>query len=206
MTNDKDKYREMLLTSIEIQNRVVKNSQYFDKATKDAIIDYSKKLKELLDSKLTLAQLRSLTSDLLTFWKESIGLDIETFWTELKDHDIEFERKDELKFALSKGRFRRVDQGMAAREHWENLKNLETITTRFTQGEIQKIGEIISEDEKNRLEILKKCLRKKSIPQTQYLKFGECMAYFRNCELFGKYFTNAEESELYEIWRDFKSK
>jgi len=48
-------------------------------------------------------------------------------------------------------------------------------------------------------------LAKKAIPQTQYLKFGECMAYFGRSKLFEVYFSKEQVEELYEIWKNFKS-
>ena len=141
----------------------------------------------------------------MIFWKESIGIDTENFWSELSNHNIDFERKDELIFALNKGRFRRVDQGMSARKSWNTLKSSKAIINRFSQTEIERITKIIEKDENTRLEILQKCLTKNSIPQTLYLKFGECMAYFGNCDLFDKYFAKNEIETLYKIWANFKS-
>ena len=94
---------------------------------------------------------------------------------------------------------------MDARNYWTKLKSQNSITESFTKTEIQEIDDIVAEDEKRRLEILKKCLNKKTIPQSQYLKFGECMAYFANCRLFDKYFTSGQVEELYDIWKNFKS-
>lgn len=205
MNDEKQKYLDQLLMTIDIQNNIMTDSKSFDKATKEAFVNHSKTLVELTKNKLTKAQLKSLSNELLTFWKESIGPDVETFWTELKNKGIDFERRDELSFALQKGRFRRVDQGMAARKHWDTLKSTDTITQRFSSDEISNIGEIIEKDENTRYKILEKCLRKNSIPQTQYLKFGECMAYFGQCELFDKYFNKNELDKLYEIWKNFKS-
>ena len=65
---------------------------------------------------------------------------------------------------------------------------------------------IIVDDENRRLVILKRYLRKNEIPQTQYLKFGECMAYMNNCGLWNKYFNKEEVQQLYAIWTNFKSK
>ena len=146
-----------------------------------------------------------MTSELLVYWNESIKPDTEAFWAELRKNNIDFERKEPLKFALTKKRFRTVEQGMDARNYWTKLKSQNSITESFTKTEIQEIDDIVAEDEKRRLEILKKCLNKKTIPQSQYLKFGECMAYFANCRLFDKYFTSGQVEELYDIWKNFKS-
>jgi hypothetical protein len=94
---------------------------------------------------------------------------------------------------------------MSARKSWEKLRVSNSIAERFSPDEIATLDQIIETDENTRLRILKKCLFKKNIPQTQYLKFGECYAYFFNCKLFQKYFTANEVSGLYQIWMDFKS-
>lgn len=157
------------------------------------------------ETKINTYQLKSLTNDFLTYWNESIHPDTELFWEEARKEGIDFERKDPLKFALEKSRFRNVHQGMDARNNWEEVKKLQAILERFSTDEIAKIDRIIAEDENRRLNILKKCRRKKEIPQSQYLKFGECMAYFNNCRLFGLYFSQEEVEELYVIWKNFRS-
>jgi hypothetical protein len=206
MTDTKSKYREQLLRTIQIQNDLVNDFELFDPKTKEAIINHGIYWNERLNSEqFTLTQLKSITNDILTMWKETIGIATEMFWTELKKYNIDFERKDELNFALQKGRFRRVDIGMSAKKDWTVIKEFDSIKDRFSQDEIEKISNIIDLDEKTRFEILKKCLMKKEIPQTQYLKFGECMAYMSNCGLWDKYFAKSDVDELYEIWKNFES-
>ena len=124
---------------------------------------------------------------------------------DVKTANLNLERKEPLKFALDKNRFRNVEQGIGARKYWDSLKSLKCIKDRYSDSEIKKIDEIIVEDENKRIGILKKCLAKKNIPKSQYLKFGECMAYFANCGLFDRYLTEEEVKELYTIWKNFKS-
>lgn len=206
MTDTKSKYKDQLLRTIQIQNDLVNDFDFFDAKTKEAIINHGVYWNERLTHEhFTLTQLKSITNDILTMWKESVGIATEMFWAELKKNDIDFERKDELNFALQKGRFRRVDIGISAKKDWTVIKDYDSIKDRFSQDEIEKISNIIDTDEKSRFEILKKCLRKKEIPQTQYLKFGECMAYMSNCELWDKYFAKSEVDLLYDIWGNFKS-
>ncbi len=201
MKEIKSEYKEQLLRTIQIQNDLLNDFDLFDFKTKEAIINHGNYWTERLNTEhFTLTQLKSITNDILTMWKESIGIATEMFWSELKKNNIDFERKDELNFALKKGRFRRVDIGMGAKKDWNVIKEFDSIKNRFSKEEIEKISNIIDLDEKTRLEILKKCLRKKEIPQTQYLKFGECMAYMSNCGLWDKYFAKTEVKELYDIW------
>lgn len=198
-----------LILTIEIHDIIIDSSLIMDSKTKDAFKGLSKYTKELLqaeESKITSYGLNSLKNELLFYWNESVNPDTERFWTELKRNGVDYERKEPLKFALEKKRFRRVDQGMDARKHWDELKKLKEVQQKYTKTEIEELDTIISKDETQRIEILKKCLRKKEIPQTQYLKFGECMAYARNCGLWDKYFRQSEVDELYEIWKNFKSK
>jgi hypothetical protein len=201
MTDTKSEYRNQLLRTIQIQNDLLNEFNLLDPRTEEAIINLGIYWTDRLKSEhFTLTQLKSITNGILTMWKETIGIATEMFWSELKKNNIDFERKDELKFALQKGRFRRVDIGMGAKKDWNVIKDFDSIKNRFSKDEIEKITNIIDLDEKTRLEILKKCLRKKEIPQSQYLKFGECMAYMSNCGLWDKYFAKTEVKVLYDIW------
>ncbi len=207
MTNPKIEYTIKLLKTIEIQKTIVEDSKSLDSRTKEAIINLGSYWKNRIEKEhFSVTDLKSIASDILTSWKESISIDTELFWIILKKNDIDFERKDELIFALNKGRFRRVDIGMSARKDWSKIRDFKSIIERFSRTEIESIDEIIHEDGNKRLEVLTKCLKKNEIPQTQYLKFGECMAYFSYCDLFDKYFSKKEVEKLNEIWRDFKSK
>lgn len=199
---------EKLILTTVINDKVVDCSIIMDEKTKNAFKNYSKRTRDLLkkEPQMTSYGLNSLKSGLLTYWNESVNIDTEKFWTELKKNGVDYERKEPLRFALEKKRFRRVDQGMDARKHWTELKKLKEVRQRFTKAEIEDLDDIISYDEKQRIEILRKCLRKREIPQSKYLKFGECMAYASNCGLWGKYFSQSEIDELYDIWKNFKSK
>jgi phage terminase large subunit GpA-like protein len=200
-------HKEKLWRTTEIHDKLIDVSTIFDDQTKQAFKTQSKFIRDILTNnpKANSYQLRTLTSELLTYWNESIKPETEAFWTELRKNDIDFERKEPLKFALTKGRFRNVEQGMDARNYWTKLKMEKSIIDNYTQAQIQIIDKIILDDEQRRHDILKKCLIKKAIPQTQYLKFGECMAYFANCQLFDKYFSTGQIEELYQIWKNFKS-
>lgn len=191
-------HREKLFRTTEIHDNLVDFLSTFDDLTKQAFKTQSKFIRDFLTSnpKANSYQLRTLTNELLRYWNGSINPITEIFWIELRKNNIDFERKEPLRFALIKKRFRNVEQGIDAKNNWVNLKSVKSITDNFSKLEIIEIERIISADEKNRLGILKKVLIKKVIPPTQYLKFGECMAYFANCRLFDKEFTNGEIEEL----------
>lgn len=199
---------EKLILTTKINDKVVDNSTIMDEKTKEAFKSLSKYTRDLLETetKMNSYELNSLKGRLLTYWNESINPDTEIFWKELKTNGIDYERKEPLRFALEKKRFRQVEQGIDARNHWTELKKLKEIQQRFIKTEIEEIDDIILKDEKQRIEVLKKCLRKKEIPQTQYLKFGECMAYANNCRLWNNYFSQTEVDELYDIWKNFEIK
>lgn len=200
----KDRLKNQILKTIQIQNNLVSKNDLFDPITKDAIINFGNYWNKRLDNEnFTLTGLKSITSDILTYWKESIGIATELFWNELKNNNIEFQRKDELSFALEKGRFRRVDIGIGARKNWAIIKDFDTIQERFSKDDIESLTNIVEKDEKARIEILKKYLIKKKISNHQYLKFGECMAYVSKCGLWDSYFTKTEMEELYDIWNNY---
>lgn len=202
--SEKDNYRNNLISAINIQIDLLKNSKDIDNKFREAFLNNGNYwLNRLENESFTLTQLKSISNDILTYWRESIGVLTETFWQELTKNKIHFERKDELNFVLEKKRFRRVDIGMSARKDWAILKHSETIQNRFSSEQIEQIGKIIEDDEKSRYEILQKCLNNKRIPKSQYLKFGECMAYMTNCDLWDKYFDQKEKNDLYEIWSNY---
>jgi hypothetical protein len=208
MTNQEIK--EDLLKACDIGSNIISQSTDLDDKLKAGFLAHTPAIKEVLETLspgngLSLYSLKISSTEILTFWNEHIGIDTELFWTSMKANGVRIERKDPLRSALSKKRFRNVDQGMSARKSWEKLRLSDSIVERFSSEEIATLDQIIETDEKTRLRILKKCFLEKKIPQTQYLKFGECYAYFFNCNLFQKYFTTKEVSELYQIWVDFKS-
>src|SRR6056300_998328 len=106
MENNKEKRLDHLLKSIDIQNRIIKDSHNFDDNTKTTFFNYSNQLKEVIQGKLTQTQIKSISKEFLVFWNEGIGPEVEAFWAELKDIGLEFERRDELEFALKNKRFR----------------------------------------------------------------------------------------------------
>ena len=196
-------FEKLLLTTIII-DKVVDSSNIMDDKTKEAFKNLSNYTKDFLERepKMNSYGLNSLKSGLLTYWNESINPDTEIFWKELKRKGIDYERIEPLRFALIKNRFKRVDQGIEARKHWAELKKLKEVNGKFTKTEIEQIGNIIIGDEKRRLEILKRCLVKNEIPNTQYLIFGESMAYMNHCELWNCYFNKVEVEKLYDIWKN----
>jgi hypothetical protein len=203
--DDKLRYKEHILSLIEVHDRVVKDSCRMDVTTKEAFLNFTRISLEKLDRQLTMTQMKSLVNGILTFWQESIGVEVEKFWTELSKQNVDFERRDELKFAVSKGRFRRVDIGMAARKEWSLMKALESVQKRFSERELAIIDQVIQKDEIDRFEVLRRCLKNNEIPQSKYLKFGECMAYFAHCGLFSEYFSRDEVDQLNAVWQNFKS-
>ncbi|WP_395077878.1 hypothetical protein [Flavobacterium sp.] len=207
MTDLKIELKHKLLKTIEIQNKLVGNSNNFDNNTEEAFVNLGNYwIDRIGKESFTLTSIKSIASEILTYWKESIGINTELFWIELQKNNIDFKRKDELNFALEKGRFRRVDIGIGARKDWSVIKEFDSIQKRFSKEDIEKIDLIIDQDEKTRHEILRKCLRNNKITQTQYLKFGECWAYISNCELWDRYFNKDEVEELLNIWKKFESK
>ena len=196
---------EKLILATVISDNAIDQSTTLDNQTKIAIKNLSLETRTVVEKepKINSSSLNSLKSALLTYWNESISPETEFFWSELVKNGIDYPRAEPLKFALEKGRFKRVDQGMQARKNWSILKSHEEILNKYTRSEIQKIEEIISKDEKTRTNLLKKCLVKREIPRSQYLKFGECMAYISNTGISEKYFSEKELNDLYEIWNSF---
>lgn len=196
--------------AIDIADDITKRSADLDTATKEALIQNSHWLKTSVKEKveqgsIASAELTYLTNLFLTYWHESISVSTELFWRKIGESNLGYQRKDPLKKALEKGRFTNVHQGMEARKHWSRLIQA-NLLDRFSAAEMQKLQAIIASDEQNRMRLLNKCLTKNEIPQSMYLRFGDSMAYFVKCNLFGKYFTQQEVDKLYDIWGGFQAK
>ena len=193
-----------LLQTISISDRIMSDSVSKDKNSKSLYKKFSTHIKNLLQrDNPNSAALTSIANTILTQWNEGINEDTEIFWTELNKLNIDYKRKEPLRYALTKGRFINVHAGMQARKNWDKLKKLKSLQKRYSTEEITKLDDIIKADEIKRIDLLRKCLTKGKIPQTQYLSFGDSMAYISNCSLFDKYFTKDEVDKLYKIWKGF---
>lgn len=194
--------KQELIKATLISDKTMKMSVHMDEDTKAGFKFLTDYMRDWLqnNTRVNSYELQSLSSELLRFWNNSIRPETEIFWAELANENIHIERKDPLQFALTKNRFQRLEHGIDARNHWSTLKQLKNVQNRYSREEIQKIDRIIEEDETKRLKILQLRLEKKNLPDSLYLKYGECIAYFSNCKLFGKYFTQSEVDELFRIW------
>jgi hypothetical protein len=201
-------YIEKFMRVIEISDKIIAASLTLRDDHKQAMHNFNKQISGLIahNPNFNAYQRKTLENEFFTSWNESVSLDTEEFWQEVKNNKLDFERKEPLRFVLKKNRFRNVHEAMEARVHWQELKQMQTIKERYAVTEMEPIGKVIQEDQDRRLVVLKKCLRKKQIPQSQYLKFGECMAYFYNTSLMDNFFQKEEVEELYTIWGNFRSK
>jgi hypothetical protein len=199
-------YSDIILQIIKIQDEIFDASTTIDEATKQGFRQRSFLLISTVANqpKLNAYGFKCLANELLIYWNNIISPDTEKFWDVLNSNNLPVKRKDLIKDALTKGRFKTVEQGIDARNNWAVLSGMILITERFSPEQINQIAQIIAADEQKRHAILQKTLSTGKIPKTQYLKFGECMAYFANCLLFSHYFTQAQTDELYRIWQDFK--
>ena len=184
------------------------DSENLHMKTKEAMVNYSEDIIRRIDEickngKQNSSIINSYKKDYLVFWNESISIESELFWQKLQLNKIEINRNERLRYALTKNRFQNVHQGMDARKNWNEIIELGYINERFTTDEIKKLDDIINKDEKDRFELLKKCYETKKIPQTKYLRFGDSVAYFNNCNLFKKYFESEQVVELMSIWKNF---
>lgn len=150
------------------------------------------------------AGLKSLIDSYFVYWNESVEVATEEFWAVLKERSFEYKRKDPLRFVLNKGRFRNVHNGMAARKSWKDLIENGHFLSRYTTEEVKQLNEAVENDEKQRISLLSKCLAKKKIPPTQYLRFSDSMGYVDFCELIDTHFSDKEWNDLHKIWKDFE--
>ena len=172
----------------------------------EALNNYSKKHIEnaIKNQKLTAYEVKSLESEFFKYWNESINQEVELFWEEINKNKLPYQRKSPIRELLTKGRFRHVEQWIDLFNNLEELKKNKFLSKQFTKTEIEKFYELVNAEEEKRFKLVNKCYRKKKIPFSQYLKFGESMAFLERCDLTKKYFTEKERKEIYEIWKSTK--
>lgn len=198
-----------LLKAFEISEKIFAESKSVDKQIKVAfqsLNDYSKSFIEaaLKKDKLTSYEIKSIESEFFNYWNNTINEDVEFFWEEIAKFDLPFQRKSALRELLTKGRFRQVEQWIELYTNFQNIKDSGFLNRQFKKEELEELNNLIENEEKHRFKIVNSCLKKKRIPFSQYLKFGESMAFLERCGLTRKYFSDTEKEEIYEIWKSTK--
>jgi hypothetical protein len=198
-----------LLQAVELSNKIFAQSKSGDKQIKlalQALNEYSKCFIEaaLKKDKLTSYEVKSIENEFFNYWNNTINEDVETFWEEITKSDLPFQRKSALRELLTKGRLRQVEQWIDLYNNFQNIKESGFLNRQFKIEELVELNNLIEKEEKNRFTIVNNCLQKKRIPFSQYLKFGESMAFLERCGLTRKYFTDTEKGEIYEIWKSTK--
>lgn len=199
----------LLLKAIDIGNQVFTTSTNIDNQTKiafEALNNYSKSYIEnaMKNDKLTAYQVKSLENEFFKYWNGSISQEVEIFWKEINKNKLPYQRKSPIKELLIKGRFRKVEQWIDLFNNLEELEQNNFLSKQFTKSEIKQFYALVEAEEEKRFKLVNKCYQKKKIPTSQYLKFGESMAFLERCNLTEKYFTEEEREEIYEVWRSTK--
>lgn len=198
-----------LLKAIEISRQIFVKSTNVDKQTKiafEALNNYSKTCLEnaIKNEKLTAYEVKSLESEFFKYWNESINQEVEIFWDELNKNNLPYQRKSPIRELLTMGNFKQVEQWIDLFNNLEELNKNKFLNNQFSKSEIEKFYELVEAEEEKRFKLVNKCYQKKKIPFSQYLKFGESMAFLERCNLTKKYFTEKERDEIYEIWKSTK--
>lgn len=199
----------LLLEAIAVGDKIISDSTKLDQQTKTLMLglnSYSKNYLNdgLSNDKLTAYEVKSLESEFFKYWKEAVSHDVEAFWEELTSINIAYQRKSPIRDLLSKGRLRHVEQWIGLFNDFGELGQNEYLTKQFSRKEIKSVTELLKSEEKKRFELVNRCFQKKEIPFSQYLKFGESMAFLERCNLMMKYFSEKEREEIYEIWESTK--
>jgi hypothetical protein len=158
----------------------------------------------IMKNNLPSSGLKSLIDTFLVSWNESIDVDTETFWSLLEKEKIVYIRKEPLRRALAKGRFRNVHEGMEACKNFNKLIDSGLLKSRYSEDELIALKQIINNDTASRVELLTTCLKSGKIPFSKYLRFGDSMAYMENCNLLKSHFSEEEVDQLLDVWRNFK--
>lgn len=92
------------MLAIEINDRIINASSMLDEYTKKMCTHFSLEVKNILarNPYLTAYQRKTLESEYFTYRNEDISPDTELFWQELRNHGVDFKRKDPLRFVVEK--------------------------------------------------------------------------------------------------------
>ena len=202
---------ERLIAAIELADSILKQDNEHNHNTIQSKWNHSIYVKNLVKASirknnLNSASLKSLIDSFLVSWNESIGIKTEIFWQKIRELGYDYKRIEPLRFALSKGRFRNVHEGIEAKNNWIPLKDSGLLKDQFSKSEIQRIDEIIENDTCKRLFLLKRVLGKGKLAYSNYLVFGDSWAYFKECNLFSENFNKDEVDILYKILLNPKNK
>lgn len=209
MTARAFKKSEEFILALEVEKETILQSTILTQHEKNDSCRYNeeKRLQHnllLATGKLNLHILRYLIEDILIRWNESIGIDTEIFWNKMYERGIKYARKEPLRWALQKGRFRNVHQGMEAAKNFDSLIRTKLLEPNFSYEELSQLRNIIEKDTNSRLELFKSCLKKGHLTASIYLRFGDSVAYFNECDLWEKFFTENEVNQLTALWQSFK--
>ena len=166
-------------------------------------------LRLISKEKPDLSSVKSCISDIMSIWNNSVGILTELFWLQIEIRKLEIKRKDPLIQALEKGYLHHSIR-TETRYNWDGLIKSKLLETRFTNENLTNIKRMIEEDEKNKVMLLRKCLNKPKMVNSNYLKYGEALGYLTKGNLFkdyenkttllDNYFTKEEIRRLDEIW------
>jgi len=209
MTAQTLKKSKDFIQALEIERETILQSTTLTQEEKNDTCLYNENAKIQHNQLLSTGQLNSQTlryliEDRLIRWNESIGIDTEIFWNKLFEKGIKYTRKEPLRWALQKRRFKNVHQGMQAAKNFDSLIKSKLLEPKFSNEELSQLSNIIEKDTDSRLELFKSCLKKGRLMASTYLRFGDSVAYFNECDLWNKFFTNNEVQYLLKIWQSFK--
>ena len=180
-----------------------------DEASKDcAFYKYDWDFKTLQNAP-TSGGVKFFTRDLAHLWSYWLAIWAELFWQEIDARGIHLVRTDMVLKIINRKRFSGVGEAMMYNRNWNNMVALGYLS-RYTPGQLAFINELLRKDKEKRLDLLIKSLRNRKVNASEYLKYGEAIAYFTEGKLFSDqigndeisyYFGPEELHVLNEIWR-----
>lgn len=196
------KRRDEFLRAIEIGDLIVKNSDWLE-ARKVNHFEYSQtQINYASGSNLKAVSLNGTISNYFIRWNGWVSVECELFWQALEHEGLKFLRKEPLHFALKKGWFYNVHEAIEIRINWDAVIEGKYLESRYSAKEIEFLTNLIKAEELKRVKEIRLALTKKKITFRNILRFGDSMAYLRQCGLIKKYFTFWEIDEVIQIWKD----
>lgn len=177
-----EKYIDISDLNENLKNNIIKSYHYS---------------KEQIEREPKLSVINFFIKDLSQFWSYHVAIWVELFWKEVEEKKVKLNRTNNIVDIIKRGRFVRVGEAMVFKKNWLAVVASGYISDLYSKEQIEFVNKLILDDREKRLTLLKKSLRKEFVNWSDYLKYGEAIAYFTNGHLFNEYDENDEINSLF---------
>lgn len=194
--------------AVDVARKYLDISDLEEDAKDNVLYGYNKNL-EMVSNDPSPGTIKFFTKELARSWSYWLAVWAELFWKEIDAQHVQLQRADMVLKIINRKRFLSVDEAMMYNRRWQDMRTSGYLS-RYTRVQVAFIDELLRKDKEKRLDLLIKSLRNKKVNVSDYLKYGEAIAYFTDGKLFSDqieddeialYFSQEELNVLEDIWQ-----